>query len=60
MTKFILASVLGIAAAILFGYAGGAVMATEIGRVSLAAGLVLVGFVGFTESARMISGSHRV
>ncbi len=60
MAKILLLSMLGLVSALLFGYAGGAVMATEIGRVSLAAAAVLLTLIAASETTRMIAGSHRV
>jgi len=59
MAKLVFVSVVGIGAAILLGYVGAAVVATDIGRASLAAIAVLIVVVGVLESDRMIARSGR-
>jgi len=59
MSKFVTVSVLVVGAAILLGYAGGAVMATEIGRASLAGAAALIALIGVLESGNMSAPSHR-
>ncbi len=53
MLKLLLVSAVGIGAAVLLGYVGAAVIATELGRASLAALAVLIGVAAVAESARM-------
>lgn len=60
MATFISASTLGIVSAMVFGYAGGAIMATEAGRVSLATAITLLALATVLECVRMIAGSRRV
>ena len=50
MLRLLFASAVGIAAAVLIGYVGAAVMATELGRVWLAAAAILVTLAIVAES----------
>ena len=59
MLKLLFASAVGIAAAVLLGYVGAAVMATEPGRVSLAALAVLVALAWIAESAGIFNPLSR-